>query len=360
MNVLLGLIAAAAFGQMPDTLEASLEARIGAADGVGPAAFGRVEAVELGPDGAVFVLDGLAHELRAFSASGSHSWTVGREGEGPGEFLAPFGLTVDPNGALLVFDPENQRATTVTRMGEVLDTRHVPGGIALSPWPGRFDLYGNLYSYRPDPTEGYAFEIVRFDERARPTARMLPPREGAAEFFEGRTERGSHMRARVPFTPRLVWRIDSRGRFVWASTDAVRYWRRDADGGDVELLSLEISRPPVTSQDLTAALEGLRRFEQRGGSVERSRIPDRKPPLETFVLDERDRIWSFRASGARASQSLLDVFDTDGTHIALVVLPFRLASVPTPVVRGGRIVGVERDEFGVDEVVVATLPAMPR
>ena len=63
--------------------------RIGAVGGTGPERpdeFGKVTGVVAGNDGTIYVADGLAYEIRAFSPDGELLLRVGREGGGPGEF----------------------------------------------------------------------------------------------------------------------------------------------------------------------------------------------------------------------------------------------------------------------------------
>lgn len=84
-------------------------ASIGVLDGPAEEVFGRIVDVGLGPVGDVFVLDGLAHELRWFSPDGEFLARVGGNGQGPGEFGAPFALDVDSAGFVHVLDPRNQR-----------------------------------------------------------------------------------------------------------------------------------------------------------------------------------------------------------------------------------------------------------
>ena len=47
--------------------------------------------------------------------------------------------------------------------------------------------------------------------------------------------------------------------------------------------------PRVTRAEKTDAVEGLSRFVEMGGRIDEGRIPDHKPVLQTFVLDDRDR-----------------------------------------------------------------------
>ena len=209
LAALSGLIFAACLAAQSPALEVRVLARVGGLDGTGPSTFGRIEALGVAVDGGFYVLDGEFHELRAFAADGSHRWSFGREGEGPGEFVHPVGLTRGPEGHLWVIDPEAQRATVLSDAGELLDTHRLPAGVALSPWPGRFDTRGRLYSYVESADAEYAIELVRYGTDLRPEATLVPPPPPEPQsYFEGRTARGSDLRARIPFTPRLVWRLD--------------------------------------------------------------------------------------------------------------------------------------------------------
>jgi hypothetical protein len=336
--------------QHPDTIVASPITRIGGAT-ADASGFGRIEALEVDEEGTVYVLDGLEHTLTAFSPSGNRRWTVGREGQGPGEFTAPVGLAWAPDGTLWVIDPENQRVTAVTRDGALAATHMLPAGFSLSPWPGRFDRRGHFYSYLAPPDESYDYKVAVYDGNLRQVAILSPPAPLHTErFFEGTTPRGSHMRTRVPFTARHVWRIDSRGGFVSAWTGEFRF--RGPSGPLHDSDGAPESGPPVSARERDAALDGLGRFVQRGGRVDEGRIPERKPVLNTFVLDPEDRVWALLAHLDGADHSRFEVLGDDGGRWTTVLAPARIEAFPTPVVREGWLVGVERDEFGRETVVL--------
>lgn len=347
-----GLLAVSGAG-LPDTLVAVVTARIGSLAGAGPDQFGQIEAVEVGADGTVFVLDGGNHELRIFDRAGRHRRSVGRQGEGPGEFRSPVGLAWSPAGDLWVIDPKNQRATTYTVSGDLLETHALPSGFTLSPWPGRFDRLGRFYHYAESAEDDYAYNMVRYGPGLVAEATFKPPsppRPG--EFFEGRTARGSRVRTRVPFTPRLVWRISSTGEFWSLWSDELRIYRHTADRQRHEIVRQSIPRPEVAWEERAAALEALTRFREMGGRVEADKIPRTKPPVQTFVLDERDRIWVMLAPDGRGDQTTLEVFSATGAHLETVRVPAVLSSIPTPVVRDGWLVAVEHDALDIPIVVV--------
>src|SRR5690606_30898672 len=83
--------------------------RLGAMDGDGADVFGNIVDVELGPDGALYVLDAQASEVRAFGSDGAHLRTFGRSGRGPGEFNRAAGMAFDAHGTLWVMDWGNAR-----------------------------------------------------------------------------------------------------------------------------------------------------------------------------------------------------------------------------------------------------------
>lgn len=335
-----------------DTTRMVVVARIGESEG---AVFGQIEAVEIADDGSVFVLDGYDTRVRAFSSEGAEKWSLGREGEGPGEFASPVGLTWAPDGALWVIDPENQRATAVDATGAMTGSFTITSGFTLSPWPGRFDRQGRLHHYVDVAGESYGYAIAVYDGGLNRVDLAVPPAPPEKErFFEGRTERGSHMRARVPFTPRFTWRLDSRGRFVSNWSAELRF---NGPFGSTEIVEGSSGMGPrVDDAARREAIASLAGFTRRGGRIDVDRIPTRRPPVATFVLDGADRIWALRTGGARAARSVFEVFGADGRHAGTVALDARISTHPTPVVRHGWFVGVEVDRFGEQAVVLARVP----
>lgn len=345
-------------GPVRDTLTARVLARIGSGADAS-VAFEGLEALALDGEGRVYVLDGRAHRLLSFTETGRHRWSFGREGDGPGEFLSPVGLAPAADQSLWVIDPESQRATVLAPDGTLRDTRRLPSGFTLSPWPGRFDRDGRLYHYLESGDASYDYDLAVYDADLERLATLRPPAApGEESYFEGRTERGSHVRARIPFTPRWVWRLDSRGEFVSAWTADVRFF--GSDGRPLPETGEWTSGPvDVTAADRAEALARLGRFVEFGGRVDEGRIPDHRPPLKTFVLDDRDRIWALIEIDDTGSTSVFEVFEPGGRPLGTVTVPVELATFPVPIVRGSRLVGVVRDAFDVEMVVVVALPELP-
>ncbi len=96
--------------------------RIGVLEGEPEYEFGRVSGIAVLSDRRIVVADAMAHELRFFSAEGVHELTVGRDGQGPGEFGdGLFYPVVGPGDTMLVFDRGNQRAVVIAPDGTWLE-----------------------------------------------------------------------------------------------------------------------------------------------------------------------------------------------------------------------------------------------
>lgn len=72
-------------------------------------------------DGSFYVSDGYVNSrVVKFSAAGQFQFQWGTKGTGPGEFMIPHGITVDPSGKVYVADRQNDRIQVFTADGKFL------------------------------------------------------------------------------------------------------------------------------------------------------------------------------------------------------------------------------------------------
>lgn len=86
--------------------------------------------VEADASGNLYVLDDGNHRVQIFDASGRFLRSVGREGEGPGEFTMPSRISVNGPGDFAVFDMGQQRISIFDAQGVLLRDQVVPGMVA--------------------------------------------------------------------------------------------------------------------------------------------------------------------------------------------------------------------------------------
>jgi hypothetical protein len=109
------LIAATTTARVPDALDAashllstavqrSTRSTIGALEGPEGDVIGLVADAFIGPDEAVYVLDGRFNDVKIFDPGGNYRDAFGGPGRGPGEIAIPQGLTRDAAGVVYVAD----------------------------------------------------------------------------------------------------------------------------------------------------------------------------------------------------------------------------------------------------------------
>lgn len=331
------------------------ELRIGTLDGTGPDMFGAIADFAIDGYGRFWLFEGQAQELRVFDAGGRFVRTVGRQGEGPGEFNRVIGMDWGADGNLWIADPSNNRLSVVDTTGAFVASHPTIGGVVVQPWPGGFDDSGQFYTYGIDTSvdDDFALVMVRHGPDLQPIDSVAPPEyPGEREYFELRNE-DNWMMTGVPYTPSLEWRLGRDGTYWAGLTGEYRIFQISWSGDTLRSIRREYQPLPVTASDLEEARERLEWFTEAGGKADWSRIPSTKPAFEEFVIDDSDFLWVQMVAGPDEQGRLFDVFDPEGRYLGEVLVPFPVEFYPAPIIRGGYLYAVTEDAFEVPFVVRA-------
>lgn len=72
-------------------------------------------------EGNIYIYDSRQNVIQKFDSEGNHLQSIGREGEGPGEFQNVTAIFINSDGHLMTADRENARITVFNAEGEVLN-----------------------------------------------------------------------------------------------------------------------------------------------------------------------------------------------------------------------------------------------
>ena len=223
------------------------EITIGQVDGPEDYLFGIIRSIAVADNGAVYVLDGQAQHVRVFDSLGVYVETLGRRGEGPGEFTAAEAVAALPDGRLAVRDPENQRVTVFgPGRGEMAEWRYTGGVSTFSP----------LYADTRGRTFLLAGDVSRVDEIVMeiivlgPDGTHLdtlpePSSDYEAPYVRAEAPGGLSVTYGVPFTPRFHWTFHPSGHFLTGLSNDYRIDLARDDG----VLRIERSQDPVPASD---------------------------------------------------------------------------------------------------------------
>ena len=138
-------------------------------------------------------------------------------------------------------------------------------------------------------------------------------------------------------------------------TDEYRLFELSAEGDTLRTITRVFTPLPVTDADRERAREDLKWFTDQGGRADFSTIPDVKPATRSLYFDDEGHLWVHVVTASQDDDPVFDVFDPEGRHLGEVRMPFRLSASPPPVLRGGMLYGVVRDEMDVPYVVRARI-----
>jgi len=320
--------------------------RIGSLAGGDSAAFSEVVTLILGAGGSLYILDQASQQVRVFDSLGAFQFAFGRPGAGPGEFRAAVGLAWSPDQTVWVSDFRNQRYSEFSPSGEFLGSwrehvTHYTLGATLG-----VDDHGLLYDELLTDA-GAALFVRRFRPGAEPTdSLLLTVEQGSPGFRVGRAVLG------LPFGWKFVWRVDRRGRIWTARTDRYELHCRTFDGDTLLRVVTDLDPLPVTRDERRAAVAGVEYdMRQLGvhGSPDYSRIPDVKPLIENFDIDDRGRVWVRRRT--RDKLVWFDVFSPEGRFLMAVRGPWRVLAFWPVRIRGDTLVTIVKDSLNVSYVV---------
>lgn len=357
------------------------ELRIGRLEGPPEETFGRIVALDVGPDGTIYVADRQAPALRAYAADGSYRRTLGGEGGGPGEYQGLNGLNmlaVHPDGRVLLRVPANSRINVYGPDGSLEEHWPIRGGV-YSSYPLSVDTAGRVWHTTFElGDEGPRLFVVRFDAEGTATD-TLPADRWSYEAPQlsassGDGENGFSTIRSVPFTSRARWTISAHGYLVGGVSTAyeVELMRTD---GPVVRLSRAVPPVPVLPEEkgdererLVAQMRQVNPSWRWSGPT----LPSTKAPFRDLLVDDDGRVWVLRHTRAERIPDeeleepdspndppperwrepiVYDVFRPDGRYLGPVRAPVEFSNYPRPVIRGDTVWATAEDELGVEYVV---------
>jgi hypothetical protein len=317
-------------------------------------------------DGQVAVGENAGGQLRIFDRSGRWVRTIGRSGAGPGEF--EFLRAVFRTGdTLFAFDPMLRRVTAVlaSRSDPVLYARTLPArsNRYFMVW-GRANDGQWVADYEDSP----GWNAPPGVNRARGGVGLIPA-SGAGEVRwvaslpgtidilhnpTGNIRQASQ--GPIAFTPRIY--ATGSGQYLWygesSRAELVRY---DVRSGARRTVALPIEVRIPSRELIAASRADDDAMDPRGRQSFRDAkfgeyVPRTLPFFEALVPTEDGGLWVQVYAGTRSLGATYLVLDASGSVIASITGPprFRVTDV-----RADRVVGLYRDEDGLDEVRVYAL-----
>lgn len=318
-------------------------------------------------DGRIVVVNSGSNELRFYDQAGEYLYSVGRQGEGPGEFMGLQLVWPLEGDSLLAYDFYLHRLSIFTGEGEYVRSFRLAGPEGRQLFlRGRFADGSLLVETSPlwiasGSISGVFRDSVtylRFDPEGAllDTIGSFP----SSEYYRLVFSEDDWTLTSPPF-PRSSWSAAAGERFYFGASDR---WEVEvyAQGGALErIIRLDRANRAVGSEDIEKFKADLREAVVREGGravmvTERMlaavQFPKSMPAYRRLVVDSEENLWVQDYRPEWEEESRWTVFGPEGELLGRVELPDRFE-----VFRIGAdfVLGAWTDELGVEHLRLHSL-----
>ena len=314
--------------------------------------FASIIALAVGRHGAVYVADWGHPGVLVLDSLLAPLTTIGREGEGPGEFVFRTNLQTLPGDSLLVFDSRMKRVTVfpegrhdsnrMTVVPTYVSNLWRLGGstkkhLALSLYlfsanegPEADEEGNNVYSILDESAQAMEFDSIL----------VVPSIDALVVRESGGIAVGEH-----PFGREGIVRVLPSGGFAYVNTGALSVTVVDVDENQTTSFSYPTVSTPVSSEHV----ESFTREQPFFAKALQERAPYTWPPVVGLAVDDRDRIWVGLRGQPGDENWEWAAFTRDGRHVGSVRLP---SGFRVQVATSDKLLGVASDELDVPQLRV--------
>jgi hypothetical protein len=302
--------------------------------------------VSIGPNGALYVIDGQSDEIRVFDGSGRFLRRFGGRGEGPGELDGAVSMGWDGLDRLWVPDAFNGRYTVFDSLGGLVKTVSSGGrrGVSELLYPTYFDRRGSFVDHTANAA-GVTF--IRRDTTGRivdTLAFLQRPHVSTGPHFGLSDEARDALRR---FTPRLVWTLGPDGTLWQGRTDSLRLTQRTLEGNTLRIVETQHRESSFSAAEQELVDRALR--ETDGDAVLAPAVLQ-----EIYVLPD-GHVLAQIPDEMNVPGEVMDVFDPQGRFLGSMRWPFAPHPRSLPAFKGDTVIAVTLGELDVPYVVRATL-----
>lgn len=269
----------------------------------------------------IYILERGNYRIQKFDRNGLYLQTIGKKGQGPGEFERPYTFFLDKNGGIAVSD--RRKIHYFTSDGQFVKTT------SLS------DLVTSLF-VAPD---GNIFGLIsRFQEKEdnRCVVKLDPDGkliEYLAEFSDikpvRRKSEGVSMSFSIShdYTPALYLTHSNADKLLYGHSSEYCLYRINLEG-EVELkISKEEASHPISQREKDKIFEGFSELIERwpkGVVEEATHFPPYRPFFNRLLIDDKGRIYVRRINSVldENEEAGFDIFSKEGHYLYTANLPF--------------------------------------
>lgn len=282
--------------------------------------FYRVEDIGVDSERSIYVLDAGNHRIQKYDSQGSYLQTIGRKGQGPGEFDTPYGMFVSFEDVIYVHD--GMKIKVFEKNG------HFIQDVTLESFTHDIsvDSSGNIWGIGRLPSEeGRTRSIIKLNKSGkleRIIADFPPPK--AAVRSEG--GRGVMFFIGHEYVPQLSFIPIDGKTLLYAHSSNYELHLIDENGEPEALITADIPRSSISQKEKDEIYRKYSDFEKKWPKdvvKDAIQFPPHRPFFDKVLADDRGRIYVERVKSIldKSEGIEFDIFSRDGTYLYRTNLP---------------------------------------
>jgi hypothetical protein len=313
--------------------------------------FYRASGLAVDSEDNIYVVDAGNRHIQKFNKNGNYILTIGRKGQGPGEFELPTGLKIDDTTGHIYVVDKNERY--------VLGGRRIQIFSSSGEYLKGFTLEHSISQFFLG-TDGFIFSVYSMhDEEGRKTKIVKLNSEGklikeCAEFLDQKfvqiksREVSGSFRALHAYTPGLL--LTAIDEQTFAYTQTLRNEIFVIDNNCNVILKIQADEKPqsITRSEKDYIIGQLEEHLSRRGSKwpkgvleEACDFPSSRPFFRGIKTDDLQRLYLWRVKSVfdKSEEQVFDVFSKDGYFIHRI----RMGFLPK-LIKDGHLYDIDEDE----------------
>jgi len=276
-------------------------------------------------DSNIYVSDFRSNNIKMFDSSGKFVKTLGREGQGPGEFQGPYYMSISKD-RIAVYDLRNRRISILKLDGEL--SKHLQISIdegrpaKIRPLPNGDFVFGmeKMYYKDLDKPQEYTIEIYS------------PELERKKTLFSQKIWRNRYIRVPnftnvpQPFAALVYWDVSPDGKIIIGFSESYTIEIHDSEKGKLSSFSHPYEPVKIAEQDKKTWFAQMTSTGPSGVTqgapdyiVKNTTFPKHKPPYQHIMADSEGNIlvFPYQKDNEKYIKSF-DAFDPQGKFIGNV------------------------------------------
>jgi hypothetical protein len=288
--------------------------------------FYRVRDIEVDAEGNIYVLDAGNYRVQRFDKNGAYLQTIGKKGQGPGEFERPNNLFIDAQNNIYV--SEGRKIQIFNNPGEFIKS------IPINYYIYNFfiDSATNIITQSSIRSKEGSSKLVimKFDSQGKIMRKI-------AEFSDVKSVKKKGSEGIIVFTIyhsynyRLYLSPASEQTFIYGYSSEYKLFKMDNNCNLISKIEKEEPYYSISQKEKNRMYRFIEERISRGGRkwpkdvIENAcQFPPHRPFFNGILTDDKGRIYVRRVGSIldKTKEVEFDVFNREGVYIYKLKLPF--------------------------------------